>query len=476
MTTEFEVDVLMPQMGVSVSEGVVARWLVGVGDKVTFEQLVCEISTDKTDAEILAPADGVIVEIVVPEGAAVEVGNPVARMVVGDGAAAFIDAGGSTSLDSSINAEIPTGERPSVRSESVVPAQSAPASSAPVVSRALLHDQDARSVNEMLSGASIDANGAADAVLGRPSSDGRPLSSPLAQRRAKERNIDLRTVKGSGRGGRICVHDVLAAAHGSESAAHHLTSIGVDHENGGVPMGYEDVPFQAIATSPHRRAISEHMLRSRQTSAHMTTEVDVDMFQVTKVRDLMNVARAGTGQGRISFLSFIAKAAISALSEYPDMNATFQHERVLQWAEVNLGVAVDTPAGLIVPVIRHAEALTVEQIADAIAQVAERARTRKLVSDDLRAGTFTISNPGSVGAVSAPAIINQPQVAILGIPVIAKKVWVVSSPEGTESVAIRPILRLAVTFDHRAIDGAYATRYAVLVKQHLQEWDLRDYT
>jgi pyruvate dehydrogenase E2 component (dihydrolipoamide acetyltransferase) len=475
MSAENALDVVMPQMGVSVSEGVVARWLVSVGDQVANAQLICEVSTDKTDVEILAPADGVIVEIVVLEGDSVEVGHPVARMSAGDAAATF-DVADKTAAEVTSVAQAAREIPPTVESSSQEPrAKSVLTSNVVTAPRETTYRKNARSVNEMLAGAVIDPDGAADAVLDRPSSDGRPLSSPMAQRRARERSIDLRTVKGTGRRGRICVQDVLVASRGAGEASLPSPPAGVSH-GGGVPLGYEDVPFEAFTTSPHRRAISEHMLRSRQTSAHMTTEVDVDMFQVAKVRDMMNTARGATGQGRISYLSFISKAAVSALSEYRDMNATFQHERLLQWDEVNLGIAVDTPAGLIVPVIRHAQGLTVEQIADAIAEVAERARARKLVPDDLRAGTFTISNPGSVGAVSAPAIINQPQVAILGIPVIAKRVWVVSSPEGTESVTIRPILRLAVTFDHRAIDGAYATRYAVAVKQHLEEWDLRDYT
>lgn len=471
MSAENTLDVVMPQMGVSVSEGVVATWHVKVGDQVSNEQLVCDVTTDKTDVEVLSPADGVIIEIVVPEGETVEVGYPMARMST---------SGATTSGEAE-----PSVTTAALVAEAVAPA-SAPRSNEPRVMRAPTSVDTVavaptphlseRSVNEMLAGAVIDPAGAADAALGRPSSDGRPLSSPLAQRRARERSIDLRTVKGTGRRGRISVQDVLAASRNPSEASRPSPVPSVSHDVGDVPLGYEDVPFEAFTTSAHRRAISEHMRRSRQTSAHMTTEVDVDMFQVAKVRDLMNAAREAAGLGRISYLSFISKAAIAELGEYREMNATFLHERVLQWDEVNLGIAVDTPAGLIVPVIRHAQTMTVEQIADAIAHVAERARARKLVPDELRAGTFTISNPGSVGAVSAPAIINQPQVAILGVPVIAKRVWVVTSPEGSDSVAIRPILRLAVTFDHRAIDGAYATRYAVAVKQHLEEWDLRDYT
>ncbi len=480
MTTSEFIDVVMPQMGVSVTEGVIARWHVAVGDRVVSDQIVCEVSTDKTDTEILAPADGVITEIIVSEGEEVAIGGAVARLSSSEGAGGSGPAvAPATSVAATPVTPPHSPEPPASRPSDVVPAPLV----APVTDQLRTSH---RSVAEMLAGARIDPTAAADAVLDHRPSDGRPLASPLAQRRAKERNIDLGEVRGTGRRGRICVQDVLAAGRTtsvsatSVAPATAVTATPVTPTivvgEAGLPLGYEDVPFAIAKTSPHRRAISEHMIRSRQTAAHMTTEVDVDMFQVAKVREMMNAARAGAGQGRISYLSFITKAAIAALADYPDMNATFQHERIIHWNEVNVGIAVDTPEGLIVPVIRHADTMTVEGIADSIARLAERARARRLSPDDLRAGTFTVSNPGSVGGVAGPAIINQPQVAILGIPVIVRRPWVVTSAEGGEAVAIRPILRLAVTFDHRAIDGAYATRYVVQVGRLLESWDLRDYS
>lgn len=214
--------------------------------------------------------------------------------------------------------------------------------------------------------------------------------------------------------------------------------------------------------------IAEHMVRSRQTAAHMTTEVDVDLSAVVRARGELNAARAGQGQPKLSYLPFIARAACAALLEHPRLNATFLGERTIEWRTVNLGVAVDTEEGLLVPVIRDCDRLTVPAIGEAIADLAERARNRKLVPDDLAGGTFTLSNPGSVGAVSAPAIINQPQVAILGVPTIQRRPWVIADADGEESIAIRPILRLAVTFDHRAVDGADATRFAVAIKDRLE--------
>jgi len=463
-------------MGVSVTEGVIAKWHVAVGDRVVSDQIVAEVSTDKTDTEILAPADGIVAEIIVSEGEEVAIGGVVARLSQSEVVSvSAVDVAPQHSGAAAVSVAPSNATGPvAKRSTSEAPAP-------PVEPTIAQPRASHRSVAEMLAGAGIDASAAADAVLDHGPSDGRPLASPLAQRRAKERKIDLGTIKGTGRRGRICVHDVLAAGRdepvGSVAIPGVVARVASPELIGdaGLPVGYEDVPFDIAKSSPHRRAISEHMIRSRQTAAHMTTEVDVDMFQVAKVREMMNAARSSVGQGRISYLSFITKAAIAAIADYPDMNATFQHERIIHWNEVNVGIAVDTPEGLIVPVIRHAETLTVEGIADEIARVAERARARRLSPDDLRAGTFTVSNPGSVGGVAAPAIINQPQVAILGIPVIVRRPWVVTTAEGAEAVAIRPILRLAVTFDHRAIDGAYATRYVVQVGRNLETWDLRDY-
>lgn len=243
-----------------------------------------------------------------------------------------------------------------------------------------------------------------------------------------------------------------------------------------MPAGYEDVPHEIVKTGRVRKVIAEHMVRSRQTAAHMTTEVDVDLSALVQVRADLNEARQGDGEPRLSYLPFIARVACDALGEYPELNSTFLGERTVVWKTVNLGVTVDTEEGLLVPVVRDCQTLTAPQIGAAIADLAERARTRKLVPDDLAGGTFTLSNPGSVGAVSAPAIINQPQVAVLGVPTIQRRAWVVADESGAESVEVRPILRLAVTFDHRALDGADATRFAVAVKDRLEAWGSEDYT
>jgi pyruvate dehydrogenase E2 component (dihydrolipoamide acetyltransferase) len=321
---------------------------------------------------------------------------------------------------------------------------------------------------------SFDPDAAAEAVTSLPRDE--PLASPVAKRVAAERGVKLESVAGSGRNGRIRKADVLAAAaagpSSSGAAAARRAPAG---EAAGLPAGYEGVPHEVVPTSRVRQAIAEHMVRSRQTAAHMTTEVDVDLTAVVRARKELNAARAEAGAAKLSFLPLIARATCAALAEHPDMNATFQGEQTIRWGQVNLGIAVDTEAGLLVPVVRNAGAMTAPAIGEAIADLAAKARDRKLVPDDLAGGTFTISNPGSVGAVSAPAIINQPQVAILGVPAIQRRPWVVTGPDGEEMVAIRPILRLAVTFDHRAVDGADATRFAVAVKDRLESWATEAY-
>ena len=245
--------------------------------------------------------------------------------------------------------------------------------------------------------------------------------------------------------------------------------------SGDLPRGYDDVPHEMVTPSRQRKLIAEHMIRSRQTAAHMTTEVEVDMSAVALAREELNARRATSGQGKVSYLALIARATCAALGEFPNLNSTFEMERHIRWSEINLGIAVDTEVGLLVPVIRQCERLTAPAIADAIADLAERARTRKLTPDDMRAGTFTISNPGSVGAASAMAIINQPQVGILGTPAIVRRPVVVTDAAGQEAIAIRPMMMLALTFDHRAVDGAEATRCVVRIKELLERWETASY-
>ncbi|MDX6654275.1 MAG: hypothetical protein QOH18_985 [Solirubrobacterales bacterium] len=461
----------MPHMGVSIEEGTVIAWHKAVGDVVAEGDVICEIATDKVDMEVEAPSAGTITAIFAEADAVVPVGEALCELD-GDG-----DEGGA----SAATGEGSPGATPRGDSEADasgaggasggVPGDPSPAS-APG-SGGTGSDIAERAAAGRDANGSFDPGAAADAVTSLPG----VLASPLAKRIASERGVDLNAVTGTGKRGRIRKDDVLAAAEAGPSPSKPAVSTAATPQASaqGIPAGYEGVPHEVVPTTRVRQAIAEHMIRSRQTAAHMTTEDDVDLTAVVKARTELNKARLAAGEAKLSFLPFIARATCAALKEYPDMNATFQGTQTIRWGQVNLGIAVDTEAGLLVPVIKDAGSLTAPAIGAAIADLATRAREKKLVPDDLAGGTFTISNPGSVGAVSAPAIINQPQVAILGVPTIQRRPWVVTGPEGEEMIAIRSILRLAVTFDHRATDGADATRFAVAVKSRLESWQTEAY-
>jgi 2-oxoglutarate dehydrogenase E2 component (dihydrolipoamide succinyltransferase) len=438
----------MPHMGVSIEEGTITVWQVAVGDAVAEGDVLCEIATDKVDMEVESPATGVVTAIFAEADAVVPVGEAICELD-GDG------SGGGASEAAGEGSPGAFGGVPGDPSPASAPSSGDPA---PGVAERAAGGRDANG--------GFDPALAADAVTSLPG----PLASPLAKRIASQRGIDLGAVTGTGKRGRIRKADVLAAAEAGPAPSKPVVA-----SPQGIPAGYENVPHEIVPTSRVRQAIAEHMIRSRQTAAHMTTEVDVDLSSVIRARTELNKARLANGEAKLSFLPFIARATCAALGEYPDINATFQGTQTIRWGPVNLAIAVDTEAGLLVPVIPNAGSLTAPAIAAAIADLAARARDRKLVPDDLAGGTFTISNPGSVGAVSAPAIINQPQVAILGVPTIQRRPWVVTGSDGEEMIAIRSILRLAVTFDHRAVDGADATRFAVAIKSHLESWSTEAY-
>jgi pyruvate dehydrogenase E2 component (dihydrolipoamide acetyltransferase) len=457
MTTELTI-VHMPQMGVSVFEGTVVTWHKAIGDSVAEGDVLCEVVTDKVDTEVMAPAPGVVTRIVAQAGETVAVGAPLAEL-----APAGPDEIPTPTSPAAM--ESPDAER---RTEPAVPVTPTVLAPSNVGHAGVLTSAPSRFDPVAAAEAAVPAGGRRDSA---------PLSSPVARRIAAEHQIDIASVRGGGRQGRIRKADVLAAIDGSgrDTSTGRAPAPPTPGDVHSLPRGYDAVAYEIIPTSPQRRAIAEHMVRSRHTAAHMTTEVDVNMHLVTRARAELNSERVPAGQPKLSFLSFVARAACAALAEFPDLNATFEPERLIRWQEVNLGVAVDTERGLLVPVIRRCGDLSVTDIADAIADLAERARTRRLTADDMAGGTFTISNPGSVGAASAMAIINQPQVGILGMPAIARRPWVVDGPDGEEVIVPRPILRLALTFDHRALDGAYATRCAVRIREHLESWDAAAY-
>ncbi len=399
------VDVTMPQMGVSVAEGTVVAWRVEVGDRIGADETICEISTDKIDTEVPAPATGVVAEILVPVEETVSVGTVLARIAAGEGA---VGAGAVAATDDS---EAAADER------------------APVPAA---------------------GNGGRTRIR-----DGARRYSPVVQRIAAEHGIDLAQVEGTGRGGRVRKQDVMAlveAAPAQEAPLH-------------IESPYRPEPA-AVSTageglSRMRRQIGAHMKRSLDVAAHCTTWIEADMSRI-------EVARAKLG---VTALSFVARATIAALREHPALNAWMEGDRYTQHSEVNLGIAVSLGEdGLIVPVVHEAHELSVEGLAVRIRDLARRARSRELTPDEVRGGTFTITNPGQYGSIMATPIINQPQVAILDFEAVVKRPVVVTDAEGNDSIAIRPMTILGLSWDHRALDGALAAQFLASVKRHLEGW------
>jgi 2-oxoglutarate dehydrogenase E2 component (dihydrolipoamide succinyltransferase) len=406
-------------MGVSVAEGTVVQWHKQVGDWVEADETICEISTDKIDTDVPAPAAGRVTEIVAGAGQTVAVGAVLARIAT----------------------DVVPGEADAAeRIEAQAPEQP-----------------------------SHNGHGAAPSPLPR-------RYSPVVQRIAQEHAIDLETVAGTGRGGRVRKQDVLAVVAGQAAgstpavapgdepapklAPLHIESPYRGDEDAGTPGDLGGDVAQPL--SRMRRAIGEHMLRSLQTAAHCTTIVEVDMARVER-------ARAELG---VSYLPFVARAVIGALREFPILNATLDGETLTRHRDVNLGIAVSLGEhGLIVPVVQRAQELSVEGLAARISELAARGRGGELTPDEVRGGTFTITNPGAFGAIAATPIINQPQIAILDLEAVVKRPVVIDDGAGGDAIAIRPIANLCLSWDHRALDGALAAQFLSAVRRHVETWD-----
>jgi pyruvate/2-oxoglutarate dehydrogenase complex dihydrolipoamide acyltransferase (E2) component len=407
------VEVTMPQMGVSVVEGTLIAWRVGVGDQIAADETICEISTDKIDTEVPAPVSGIVHEIVVAVEATVPVGAVLARIAVGG------------SVD--------------------VPAPARVEGSPTAATSAQPHDLPKSGVSTNGRG----ANGAA--------AHGTRRYSPVVQRIAAEHGIDLSEVPGTGRDGRVRKQDVLAfiEAGAVEDAPLHIESP-YRPEPATPPAGG---PAASPTLSRMRRQIGEHMKRSLETAATCTTWIEVDMSRVERARVKLGVTA----------LAFVARATVDALREHPALNAWLEGERYTAHQEVNLGIAVSLgDDGLIVPVIHGAHELSAEGLAARVRDLAGRARSKELTPDDVRDATFTITNPGQYGSIMATPIINQPQVAILDFEAVVKRPVVVTDADGNDSIAIRPITILGLSWDHRALDGALAAQFLATVKRHLE--------
>jgi 2-oxoglutarate dehydrogenase complex dihydrolipoamide succinyltransferase (E2) component len=402
------VEVVMPQMGVSVAEGTIVEWNKRPGDWVERDETVCMVTTDKVDVEIPSPAAGRLSRILVEQGDTVDVGTPLA--------------------------ELDVGARPGEAHPEEHHPESAP-----------------------------DAATETDGETDRSG-----FHSPVVRRMAEQHGIDLSQVEGTGIGGRIRKRDLTALIEGerplhTESPYQPETAESVPALNGEVLPGGRREPM-----SPMRKLIAAHMTDSRRTAAHCTTVVEVDLSRVVATRRNLKQAMERRGT-KLTYLAFVAAAAVAELDRHPILNASVEGDQIVYHDDVNLGIAVALDQGLIVPVIHRAQRLSLEGLAGEISELAGRARSGGLSPDDVAGGTFTITNPGQFGAVLATPIINQPQVAILDLEAVVKRPVVVGD-DGGESIAIRPMTNLCMSWDHRALDGAEAARFLGGVKDRLEDW------
>jgi len=439
------VDVLMPQMGESIAEGTVSKWLKKLGDPVKRDEPLFEISTDKVDAEIPSPTAGVLAEIKVQEGQTV----PVQTLV------AVIETDKSATVQPAA-AAAPSAAAPPPKAA----AAPGPPPPAPPASPAL---DRPRPPSTAPVGKGGDGTETADERLRR-------RSTPLVRKIAAEHSVDISTISGTGFAGRVTKQDILGFIERGAPAAP-VSRLPAAAPSGPVPHptvepwpGDRVEPFSKI-----RKITADHMIMSRRTSAHVTSFFEVDYTRVAELRRKHKAAYAERGVN-LTYLAFIAKACAENLRRHPVVNAAVSGDNIIYRGEVNIGIAVALEWGLIVPVVKHVDELSLVGIARAINDLGERARTKKLLPDEIQRGTFTITNPGVFGSYAGAPIINQPQVAILGVGTIEKRPKVVTLPDGTDTIAIRTLGMVSMSYDHRVVDGADADRFLADVKRMLEDF------
>jgi 2-oxoglutarate dehydrogenase E2 component (dihydrolipoamide succinyltransferase) len=487
----------MPQMGESIAEGTITKWLKNVGDHVDRDEPLFEISTDKVDAEIPAPAAGTLTEIKFKEGETVEV-NTVVAVLDGDGAKAATTEAATTeaATTEAATTEAATTEtataaeqetpgpantesskpEPPPAIETPKPTISATVQSAPKTSSGktevkplVRRDEPAR--HEAAPAPRQDGEVASAEELRRTK------SSPLVRKIAEEHGIDIKQLEGTGMSGRVTKNDILsfiesgapapqraAAPSASAQAAPQVGAPGTQHVPAMKPAEGDRVEQMSVM----RKKIADHMIISRRTSAHVTTVYEIDMTKVAKLRDENRKSfqdRTGT---KLTFMPFIFKAVTDAIRKFPVFNSQVSGDQVIYKRDINLGMAVALDWGLIVPVIKRADDLSISGLARAANDLADRARTKQLKPDEVAGGTFTITNPGVFGGLFGTPIINQPQVAILGVGKIEKRAKVLTTPDGEDYIAIRHMAFFALSFDHRIIDGADAEKFLAYLKDHLE--------
>ncbi len=449
------VDVIMPQMGESIAEGTLTRWLKKSGDKVARDEPIFEISTDKVDAEIPSPAAGTLAEIKVQEGQTVPINTVVAQIETEAGAVA---AAGKTAPPARAEATPAPAPARQAAATSTSPgdgkersARPAPAPPSPVYAA-----PPAGAWNVPKAAALIGTGATVEDLR-------RVRSSPVVRKIAQEHNIDISRIPGTGVSGRVTKNDILKTIErgGLERGA---TATAPGASRAPAPVFAPGERVTVVPMSAMRRKIAEHMVMSRRTSAHVTTVFEVDMSRVMKLRAEHQQAFPERHGVKLTPTPFMVKAAVEALKAFPDLNAAIDGDTIVFKKDINIGIAVALDWGLIVPVVKHADDLSLSGIAKTVTDLAERARSKRLTPDEVQGGTFTITNPGSFGSLFGTPIINQPQVAILGVGAIQKRVVVVD-----DAIAIRPMVYLALSFDQRLIDGAVADQFVAHIQATLQE-------
>ncbi|MDT7543330.1 MAG: hypothetical protein QOE33_3234 [Acidobacteriota bacterium] len=502
-------EVVMPQMGESIAEGTITRWMKKVGERIERDENLFEISTDKVDAEIPSPAAGVLIEIRAQEGQTVEVGAIVA--IVGEegeqpaagttqasatpqASAQPAQASNAQASQPQARATQPTGPQPQANAQAAQQSaqsqasQSSPSAQSASTESAQVAEVAGRSYDYQRPGAeqqglsATRGNGDAQAI---EAGDGREQSveelrrtksSPLVRNIARQHNIDISRLEGTGASGRVTKNDILSfiesgGAMSPQQARDGGTATQMSAQaatSQGPPATQAAMGDRIETMSVMRRKIAEHMTMSRRTSAHVTTVYEIDMTRIARLRDKHKSEfqqRTGT---KLTFMPFIFQAVTAAIRKFPVVNSQVSGDQIVYKQDINLGMAVALDWGLIVPVIKRADNLSISGLARAANDLADRARAKQLKPDEVAGGTFTITNPGVFGGLFGTPIINQPQVAILGVGVIEKRAKVITSEEGDDVIAIRHMAYFALSFDHRIIDGADAERFLSFVKQTLE--------
>ena len=483
MATETQIEVVMPQMGVSVSEGTITKWLKQEGETIERDEALLEISTDKVDTEVPSPGEGVVAKILVQEGETVEVGTVLA-VIAPEGAEVSAPAPAEAPPEPATQDAADASEAAATETAEPTPAAPTPSPApgpAPVAA---------------------DAGG-----------NGRTFVSPVVARIASEHGVDPGAVPGTGAGGRVTKKDILAFVEGGGQAA--AAPSGSEPQAPPAPAAEpQPVAAAAPAAEPQaapappaapaapqpapapvaeagepaagesfepmtamRKGIAEHMRRSLDTSAHVTSAIEVDMSKVVAIRQKRKKEYEAAYGVNPTYLSFIARATVETLREYPYINGEIRGDKIVTRNYVNLGFAVELAdgKGLIVPVLKHAEGLNLLGMARGVAEIADRARSKKLMPDEVQGGTFTITNPGGYGTFHGTPVISQPQAAILGTYAVVKRPWVIQDELGQDVIAIRPLMNLTLTYDHRLVDGALAGRFLRDLRMKLESWGESDY-